>query len=71
MPLCYIQSMDYAAELKELLKQYPQLNQEAQRIFFDGSTDLNNPEHPNVATNSYERIYKAVKAIADRQTLKV
>ena len=62
-------SMDYATELKELLKQQPELRQEAQRIFFEGAVDLDDFEHPNVKMNSYERIYKALKSIADKQGL--
>jgi len=70
MALCYLYTMDYAAALNDLLKEKPELRQEAQRIFFEGATDLNDPEHPGVKTNSYERIYKAVKAMADKQALK-
>lgn len=63
--------MDYAAELKKLLEQYPNLKLEAHRIFFKSTINLDNSAHLDSSTNSYERIYKAVKAIADKQSIKV
>lgn len=59
--------MDYAAELLKLLQEKPELRHEAQRVFFEGAQPT---DEPNVTTNSYERIYKAVKALADKQSLK-
>lgn len=63
--------MDYKTALNKLLKENPRLAVEAQRIFFEGSNTLDDLDHPNVTTNSYERIYKAIKAILDKQGLKV
>lgn len=62
--------MDYAAELLKLLQDKPELRHEAQRIFFTGATDISTDNQPNVSTNSWERIYKALKSIADKQSLK-
>lgn len=61
--------MDYAAKLKKLLEQYPNLRLEAHRIFFEGTVNLDEPTHPHITTVSYERVYKAIKALADKQHL--
>ena len=61
--------VDYAIALNDLLKEQPELRVEAQRIFLEGATTLEDPEHPSIAMNSYERIYKAVKEVADRQSV--
>ena len=67
---CYVLSMDYAAELIKLLQDKPELRTEAQRIFFTGATDVSTDDQPNVSTNSWERMYKALKSIADKQQIK-
>ena len=59
--------MDYSHALRQLLKDHPALALEAQRIFFEGATKLDNPEALSIKTNTYERVYKAVKAIADKR----
>ena len=62
--------MDYAAALAELLQDKPELIPDAQRLFFSGADDISTDEQPNISTNSWERIYKALKSIADKQQLK-
>ena len=62
--------MDYKTALLELMQEQPELIPDAQRIFFTGADDVSTDEQPNVSTNSWERIYKALKSIADKQHLK-
>ena len=38
--------VDYATALNDLLKEQPELRAEAQRIFLEGATTLEDPEHP-------------------------
>ena len=62
--------MDYKTALLELMQKQPELIPDAQRLFFSGADDISTDDQPNVSTNSWERIYKALKQIADKQTLK-
>ena len=61
--------MDYKTALLELMQDKPELIPDAQRIFFTGTTDVSTDDQPNVSMNSWERIYKALRSIADKQKL--
>ena len=62
--------MDYKTALLELMQEQPELIPDAQRLFFSGADDVSTDDQPNVSTNSWERMYKALRSIADKQQIK-